>query len=80
MEAKGHDLATVSDSPRVRGMVGRRNSAKGRGTALAVPILAEILNIPIVPEDGAWVAGKINEALDQPPEIIALLREASQTE
>ena len=41
---------------------------------------AEILNIPIVPEDGAWVADKINEALNQTPEVITLLREASQTE
>ena len=41
---------------------------------------AEALNIPIMAADGAWVAAKIIEALDQPPEIVADLRAAAQGE
>ena len=37
-----------------------------------------LMNIPIQPARGDVVAGKIAAILDQPPEVIASLREAAQ--
>jgi tripartite-type tricarboxylate transporter receptor subunit TctC len=56
---------------------------RAHAAALADPELleqAKKLNIPIVPGDGDYVLRRITEALDQPPETVALLREAAAAE